>query len=166
LLTIALTGLASLGPAPADAAAGPANAPAGGAHLAVPQPIVGINSVVPPGGSMQGGFAVTVTGVGFVPGQTSVRICNVDIPPTGVQVNTAGNTLVFTAPLCTAEQTQLLVTTPTGSASTVFVYEAEGALPVTGSPMTLPITAGAGSIVIGGLALLLTRRRSPRPGRC
>ena len=166
LLALALAGLASLGPAPANAAAADVAAPTGPTHTAVPQPIVGINSVDPPGGSTQGGFAVTVTGVGFVPGQTGVRICNVDLPPASVQVNTAGNTLIFTAPPCTAGQTQLLVSTPTGSASTIFGYETEGALPVTGSSIGLPLMVGAALIVAGGLALLLTRRRPPRPSQC
>lgn len=167
LLTLALTGLASLGPAaPANAAAGDATAPAGSTYLAVAQPIVGINSVDPEYGSTQGGFAVTVTGVGFVPGRTTVRICSVDLPPASVQVNRAGNSLTFTAPPCTAGQTQLLITTPTGSASTVFEYQTPSALPDTGSPIRLPLMAGTALIVTGGLALLLTRRRSPRPSQC
>ncbi|GIG85833.1 IPT/TIG domain-containing protein [Plantactinospora endophytica] len=161
LLTLALTSLASLGPSAAHAAAGDATARTSSTLSAVAQPIVGINSVAPESGSTQGAFAVTVTGVGFVPGQTSVRICDIDLPPARVQVNSAGNVLTFTAPPCPAGQTQLLVTTPTGSASTVFGYYAEGDLPVTGNPVWLPLLAGTALTVTGGLVLLLTRRRSP-----
>ncbi|GIH19311.1 hypothetical protein Raf01_74830 [Rugosimonospora africana] len=119
---------------------------------------MGIDSVTPDEGSMRGGFTVTVTGVGFAPGQTTVRICGIDIPPASVPVNPQGNILTFTAPACTAGQTQLLVTTPTGSASTVFVYDEE-TLPVTGSQIRAPLMAGTGLIVVGALTLVLARRR-------
>ncbi|GAA5194126.1 hypothetical protein GCM10023322_57770 [Rugosimonospora acidiphila] len=165
MLALALAGLASLGAAPANAAPDDPTVPAGPVptQSVEPAPIVGINSIDPQSGSTQGGFTITVTGVGFAPGQTGVRICDIDLPPASVQVDSTGDTLTFTAPACAAGQTQLLVSTPTGEASTVFDYEAEGALPVTGSSIELPITAGAALVVAGGLALLLTRRRSPRP---
>jgi len=158
LLTLALVGLASLGPAAANAAARDGASPT---PTAVPAPIVGIDSVAPLGGSAQGGFTMTVTGVGFVPGQTAVRLCDVDRPAADVQVNSAGNVLTFTAPPCTAgAQTQLRVTTPTGSASTVYTYE-PATLPVTGGPIWLPLAAGTALSIAGVFVLLLTRRRSP-----
>jgi hypothetical protein len=104
---------------------------------------VGIDSVAPLGGS--------------------ARICDIDRPAADVQVNPAGNVLTFTAPACTpGAQTQLLVTTPTGSASTVHTYE-PAALPVTGSPLWLPLAAGTALTITGVFVLLTTRRRSPHP---
>ncbi|GIF62054.1 hypothetical protein Ais01nite_00890 [Asanoa ishikariensis] len=146
--------LMSFGSAAAGGPPGPKPTPTD-----VPAPIVGINSVSPLSGPTQGGFTITVTGVGFAPGQTSVRLCEIDIPPAQVQVNGAGNVLTFTAPPCAAGQTQLVVSTPTGSASTVYDYESEDTLPVTGGRGWI---AGAALSVAGLLVLLLTRRRSPR----
>jgi len=167
LLTLALAGLASLGPAAANAAAGHVTSPPGPTPTAEPAPIVGIDSVTPQDGSTQGGFVVTVTGVGFVPDQTTVRLCDIDRLPADVQVNAAGNVLTFTAPSCgTPGQTQLLVSTPTGSASTVYFYDAEDTLPVTGSPIWLPLMTGTALSMAGGLLLLLTRRRSPQRSQC
>ncbi|MEV4621616.1 hypothetical protein AB0J74_23265 [Asanoa sp. NPDC049573] len=156
---LALT-LTSLGPA-AAAAAHPGPTPS--ATSASPEPIVGINMVDPDFGSARGGFVITVDGVGFVPGQTGVRLCDVDIPPADVEVDQAGNQLTFTAPPCSRIQTQLLVTTPTGSASVVYAYEGAAGLPVTGGPVWPTLLAGTALTLAGGLALLFTRRRSPVP---
>ena len=156
LLALAFVGLASLGPEAADAAPGPP----GPTPTDVPAPIVGIDSVSPLSGSTQGGFVITVTGVGFVPDQTTVRLCDVDRAPADVQVNAAGNVLTFTAPPCAATgQTELVITTPTGSASTVYDYEPEGILPVTGTRIWLPLLTGTALSLTGGLLLFLTRRR-------
>jgi hypothetical protein len=95
----------------------------------------------------------------FAPGQTSVRICAVDLPPAAVQVNAAGNVLTFTAPQCPPGQTQLLVSTPTGSASTVFGYESDALLPVTGHPVGPTLTVGTSLCVAGVLVLFLTHGR-------
>ncbi|GAA1875061.1 IPT/TIG domain-containing protein [Asanoa iriomotensis] len=157
LLVLALTGLAGFGP-PATGAAANEVANPNSTQTTVPAPILGIDSVTPESGSTPGGFVVTVTGVGFAPGQTTVRLCDIDIPPAGVQVNPAGNVLTFTAPPCAAGPTQLRVTTSEGSASVSYRYYAQGSLPVTGGPVWLPLT-GIALGVTGGLALLLTRRR-------
>ena len=157
LLTLALTLL----PSAAHAAAKPIAPTAS----TVPAPIVGIDSVDPIDGSTNGGFTITVTGVGFAPGQTTVRLCDIDIAPAGVQVNGAGNVLTFTAPPCaTTGLTQLRVITPTGSAATVFYYEGEGALAVTGGAAWPVVTAGTALTIAGCLVLILTRRRTPRRG--
>ncbi|GIF47335.1 hypothetical protein Afe04nite_18740 [Asanoa ferruginea] len=163
MLALALVGLASLGPAAADAAAA---APPGPTPTDVPAPIVGIDSVSPLSGPARGGFVITVTGVGFAPDQTTVRLCDIDVPPADVSVNGAGNVLTFTAPPCTAGRTQLVVSTPTGSSSTVYRYESEDTLPVTGAPVWLPLATGSVLSLTGGFLLFLTRRRSPRRTYC
>jgi hypothetical protein len=157
---VLIVALVSLGPAAASAAAGPP----GPTPTVDPAPIVGIDSVSPLSGSTRGGFTITVTGVGFAPGQTTVRLCDVDTPPAEVEVNQAGNVLTFAAPPCgAAGQTQLVVSTPTGSASTVYDYEAEDTLPVTGAPVWLPLLTGTALSLTGAFLVFLTRRRLPRP---
>lgn len=117
--------------------------------------------LTPTSGPDTGGTKVTVTGTGFVPGQTTVKIGTVTIPAAGVTV-ASPTTLTFTTPAGPAGRTQVTVTTPGGTSGLQqFTYRGAGTSPT--PPMTppgvgAPDTGGAGSSspvnTVAGLGLL------------
>lgn len=62
-----------------------------------------------------GGTTVTVTGKGFVPGQTTVTIGGTTVPANAVNVAADGRSLTFVTPAHAPGRVQVVVTTPGGS---------------------------------------------------
>ena len=80
-------------------------------------------------GSAAGGTRVTVTGSAFVPGQTSVIVCDTTLLPDGISVAAGGRSLTVVTPACAPGERDVVVVTPGGvSAALPFTY-AEGAAP-------------------------------------
>ena len=79
-----------------------------------PIPVPTATGINPNQGPTTGGTVVTITGTGFVPGQTSVTICGIVIPVTAVTV-VNGTTLTFVTPPHAAGPCPVTVTTPGGT---------------------------------------------------
>jgi LPXTG-motif cell wall-anchored protein len=136
---------------------GPDATSVGGYTYLLAAPTLG--TVTPAQGPTSGGTDVTVTGSGFVPGQTVVNICGRVIPASGVTVSPNGLSLTFTTPSCPAGDTTITVTTPAGTSNGLgFRYNGPG-LPVTGTSTSTLLLIGLAMMGAGVLALLLIRRR-------
>ncbi|MDG4786571.1 IPT/TIG domain-containing protein [Micromonospora sp. WMMD1102] len=119
-----------------------------------------INTVDPGQGPTVGGPVVTVGGIGFVPGQTTVTICGRTIPAGEVTVSQDGTSLTFRAPACPPGDTAITVGTPGGVSNTLFFrYVGVPPLPVTGDPVRPLIGFSAAVTALGIVLLLSTRRR-------
>jgi hypothetical protein len=83
-----------------------------------------VTAAINPGfGPMVGGTAVTVTGTGFVAGQTTVTIGGGTIPAAEGTVNGTGTAAQFTTPAHAAGTVEVDVTTPGGPAGPLaFAY--------------------------------------------
>ncbi|MFY1634082.1 IPT/TIG domain-containing protein [Solwaraspora sp. WMMB335] len=135
-----------------------ATAPDAFTYAGGPAPV--IDSVDPGQGPAGGGTTVVVGGSGFIPGQTTVTICDQTIPASSVTVDSTGTSLVFVTPACGRSATTITVTTPNGTSNAIaFRYVG---LPVTGSATTSLITSGGALVVLGIALLLLARRRVSR----
>jgi hypothetical protein len=77
-------------------------------------PVPTASSLAPAFGPLAGGTAVTVTGTGFVAGQTTVTIGGRTIPAAEVTVNGTGTAARFTTPAHAAGTVEVVVTTPGG----------------------------------------------------
>ncbi len=112
----------------------------------VPPPTA--TGLTPPQGPSTGGTHVTVTGTGFVPGQTTVTIGGITIPASGVTV-TSPTTLTFVTPPHAVGPVTVTVQTPGGTA---------GPLPYTYVPVPTATgldpdhggTAGGTTVVVTG----------------
>ncbi|HEY2672161.1 MAG TPA: IPT/TIG domain-containing protein [Rugosimonospora sp.] len=116
-----------------------------------------IGSLDPNQGPTGGGTTVTVTGNGFVPGQTSVSICGRQIPAGSVTVDPSGLSLTFLTPPCQAGSTTVTVTTPAGTSNGLTFRYVGGSLPVTGTPIALYLAAGLLMLGAGSASLILAR---------
>jgi hypothetical protein len=115
-----------------------------------------IDAIDPDEGPTSGGTTVTVTGSGFVPGETAVTLCGVTRP---AEVSADGASLTFVTPVCAAGAAELVVTTPAGTASGVTFRYLAGGLPATGDFVVPMVLLGLLLTGAGVLALLATRRR-------
>ncbi|MDG4773847.1 IPT/TIG domain-containing protein [Solwaraspora sp. WMMD792] len=121
-----------------------------------------IDSVNPGEGTAAGGTTATVSGTGFVPGQTRVTVCGQTLGPAVVTVSGAFNVLTFPTPACEAGETTISVSTPAGTSNEIaFRYIGEGP-PVTDEPGDgtsddgLPVTGRTlGPLVVSGLLAIL-----------
>ncbi|WFE22598.1 IPT/TIG domain-containing protein [Solwaraspora sp. WMMD937] len=121
-----------------------------------------IDSVNPGEGTAAGGTTATVSGTGFVPGQTRVTICGQTLGPEVVMVSGAFNVLTFPTPACEAGETTISVRTPVGTSNEIaFRYVGEGP-PVSDEPGDgtsddgLPVTGRTlGPLVVSGLLAIL-----------
>ncbi|ROO52276.1 hypothetical protein EDC02_7193 [Micromonospora sp. Llam0] len=121
-----------------------------------------IDSVNPGEGTTVGGTTATVSGTGFVPGQTRVTVCGRTLGPAVVTVGGAFNVLTFPTPACEAGATTISVSTPAGTSNEIaFRYVGEGP-PVTDEPGDgtsedgLPVTGRTlGPLVVSGLLAIL-----------
>jgi hypothetical protein len=82
-----------------------------------------IESMVPPQGPTSGSTKVTITGTGFVPGQTTVTIGGITVPAASVTVAPDGHSLAFSTPAHPNGPVTVTVTTTAGtSAPRTFTY--------------------------------------------
>jgi large repetitive protein len=126
-----------------------ATAPTTGIQCA-PIPVPTATGINPNQGPTTGGTTVTITGTGFVPGQTSVTICGIVIPVTAVTV-VNGTTLTFVTPPHAAGPCDVTVTTPGGTTGPLtFTYIPVP--PVITSPGNGDTTSGTPPIVGTGTA--------------
>ncbi|RKR86273.1 IPT/TIG domain-containing protein [Micromonospora pisi] len=119
-----------------------------------------IAAIAPDQGPTSGGTTVTVTGSGFVPGQTTVTICNRTVSGGAVAVNPNGLSLTFIAPACAKGDATVTVTTPAGTSNGVTFRYVYAGLPVTGVPAGTLFAIAVTLIGAGAIALTLMRRRS------
>lgn len=118
----------------------------------VPAPPV-IDAITPGSGGTGGGTTVTVTGSGLVPGATSVVMCDVTVPASGVQVNSSGTRASFVTPPCAAGTVSVTLITPGGTAGARFTYT--DARPASSSRGTAGWRlASTGADVITGLSVV------------
>jgi hypothetical protein len=83
-----------------------------------------IDLLFPDHGPARGGTTVTVTGIGFVPGGTSVTICGKTIPEREVTVVAGGRSLTFVTPPCGTGSTPIVTVTALGvSDGVTFRYD-------------------------------------------
>ena len=105
------------------------------------------SSLDPESGPTAGGTEVTVTGTGFVPGRTTVRIGDERVPASAVEVADDGRSLTFSTPAGPAGTLGVIVTTPYGSTEPLefrFVAGARSKLAATGPTSLSSLAAGAG----------------------
>ena len=125
-------------------------------------------------GEASGGALVTLTGSGFVPGRTAVRVGTTVVPASRVAVLSATR-LAFRTPAHAAGKVAVSVTTPTGtSTGLTFTYTAvrtatavagrTTTLSSTGVPVTL-LTEAAALLLLAGTTALAVARRRPARGR-
>lgn len=91
-----------------------------------------VTAVTPSSASVDGGTQLTVTGSGFVPGQTRVDVGR-GAPASAVTV-LSPTRLTFAAPEYAVRQTDLSVTTPNGTSGTIKFYY----VPPPGTPVGVP----------------------------
>ncbi len=91
-----------------------------------------VTAVTPSSASVDGGTQLTVTGSGFVPGQTKVDVGR-GAPASAVTV-LSPTRLTFAAPEYAVRQTDLSVTTPNGTSGTIKFYY----VPPPGTPVGVP----------------------------
>jgi hypothetical protein len=123
-----------------------------------------VGSIDPDQGPAAGGTLVTVTGTGFVAGQTSVVICDVVIPPEQVEVSADGTSLSFVTPACAPGTSAVVVVMPDGASAPVRFEFLGERLAATGDPLTGLLVAGAGLLATGAALLLVTWRVGRRAG--
>jgi hypothetical protein len=123
-------------------------------YLAVP----GAAALSPTDGPTGGGQTMTITGSGFIAGQTTVTIGGVTIAAGDVTV-TSPTSLTFVTPAHAAGTVDVTVTTAGGTSDTLaYGY---GELPFTGASTAGPIALGVLLLLVGAAALALGRRRRP-----
>ncbi|GIJ24716.1 IPT/TIG domain-containing protein [Micromonospora lutea] len=124
-----------------------ATAPDGFTYVAAP-PTAG--SITPNAGPQSGGQAVTITGTGLVPGDTTVTFDGV--PATDVTVNPGGTSLTAVTPPGAVGPAVVVVTTGGGTAAPLdYTYLADGsAANVTGLTPTSGPTSGGTTVTITG----------------
>jgi len=107
-------------------------------------PPLTISSVSPVSGSTLGGTSVTITGTGFVSGATSVKFGGVDA--SNISIDSSTN-ITCTTPALSVGLFNVTVTTPGGSATNAFTYQAA---PISNIcfPAGTPITCNQGTIPI------------------
>jgi hypothetical protein len=107
-------------------------------------------TIAPDAGPQSGGQPVTITGTGFVPGDTTVTFDGV--PATGVVVDPAGTSLTAVTPAGAVGPAVVVVTTPGGSADPLeYTYLADGSgAVVTGLAPTSGPTTGGTTVTITG----------------
>ena len=118
-----------------------------------PQPPVALQ-LNPTSGPVTGGQTVAVTGIGFVPGQTTISIGGVVVPAAGVAVSSP-TALTFTTPAHAAGPVDVTVTTPNGTSSPALQYTYETGPITTGTPTTLGLNPTSGP-VDGGQTVAIT----------
>ncbi len=89
-------------------------------------------------GPTAGGTKVTITGSGFLPGETTVTIDDDVIPADQVDVADDGMSLSFTSPAHDAGDVEITVTTPGGTTSPPLTYA-----------YASPTTSGTGTVGTG-----------------
>lgn len=117
-----------------------------------------VDSIDPDQGPAAGGTLVTLSGSGFVAGQTSVVICDVTIPPDQVEVSGDGSSLTFVTPGCAPGTSGVVVVTPDGASAPVGFEFLGESLAATGGSLTGLLAAGAGLLATGAVLLLVTWR--------
>ncbi|MEU1883975.1 IPT/TIG domain-containing protein [Micromonospora rifamycinica] len=124
-----------------------ATAPDGFTYVAAPPTAA---SITPDTGPQAGGQPVTITGTGFVPGDTTVTFDGV--PATGVTVAPGGTSLTAVTPPGAVGPAVVLVTTDAGTAAPLgYTYLADGsAADVTGLTPTTGPTSGGTTVTITG----------------
>ncbi len=149
------TAPATTAPATSAAATSAASAPSGGVPSA--------SGATPVSGTTAGGAVVTVTGSGFVPGQTTVTIGGTTIPASAVTVVNA-TTLRFTTPAHAAGAVPLVVTTAGGTSQALTYTYLAGIgstgteLAATGTPAGPLLGLAALLLIVGAVTLQLARR--------
>lgn len=103
-----------------------------------------------------GGTTVTVTGSGFVPGETTVLVCGVVIGAGDVAVTADGTALSFVAPACDPGTTEVVIATGGGTVGVPVTYFASGVLaageePGTGTGSGTASRSGSGVLAATGL---------------
>ncbi|MEU4555339.1 IPT/TIG domain-containing protein [Micromonospora violae] len=127
-----------------------ATAPNGFTYVAAPPSAA---SITPNAGPQSGGQTVTITGAGFIPGDTTVTFDGV--PATNVTVNTGGTSLTAVTPPGAVGPAVVVVSTGGGTAAPLdYAYLADGsAATVTGLNPTTGPTAGGTTVTITGTGL-------------
>ena len=117
--------------------------------------------LAPDQGPTTGDTAVTVTGTGFVPGQTSVTIGGVQVPSTSVTVNSS-TSLTFTTPAHAAGPASVTVSTSQGTSTPAlgFYYNSFSCILTGANAATVTVDAAVGpatallpanfSVTVGG----------------
>lgn len=127
-----------------------------------------VASIDPASGPASGGTVVEVTGEGFLPGQTTVSICNVTIAAGEVTVNEEGTTATFVTPACAAGEAQVVVSTVGGASSPqAYTYTAAAtpaaSLSNTGNNVPVLLLGGiAALLVILGAVIIVIRVRKKK----
>ncbi|MEQ4299916.1 IPT/TIG domain-containing protein [Plantactinospora sp. B6F1] len=108
------------------------------------------SAIDPDSGPQSGGQTVTITGTGFVPGDTTVTFDGV--PATNVTVAPGGTSLTAVTPANPIGPATVIVTTPGGSATPLdYTYLADGSgAVVTGLDPTSGPTSGGTTVTITG----------------
>ncbi|MFG1926787.1 IPT/TIG domain-containing protein [Cryptosporangium sp. NPDC048952] len=110
-------------------------------------------SLSPSSGKQSGGTPITVTGTGFVPGNTTVTVGGA--PATVTNVSADGNSLTYTAPAKPVGQADVVVTSAGGSSSALkYTYLADGSDATANAPDPASgFTAGGNTVTITGSGL-------------
>lgn len=110
-------------------------------------------SITPNHGPQSGGQTVTITGSGFVPGETTVTFDGT--PATNVVVATGGTSLTAVTPAGAVGPASVVVSTPGGSAAPLgYTYLADGSgATITGLSPTSGPTTGGTTVTITGTGL-------------
>ncbi|MBF9134372.1 IPT/TIG domain-containing protein [Plantactinospora sp. S1510] len=110
-------------------------------------------TITPDSGPESGGQTVTITGTGFVPGETTVTFDGV--PATGVTIATGGSSLTAVTPANPIGPAAVVVTTPGGSAAPLdYTYLADGSgATITGLTPPSGPTGGGTTVTITGTGL-------------
>ncbi|RZT79400.1 LPXTG-motif cell wall-anchored protein [Micromonospora violae] len=124
-----------------------ATAPNGFTYVAAPPSAA---SITPNAGPQSGGQTVTITGAGFIPGDTTVTFDGV--PATNVTVNAGGTSLTAVTPPGAVGPAVVVVSTGGGTAAPLdYTYLADGsAATVTGLNPTTGPTSGGTTVTITG----------------
>ncbi|MGI5152199.1 IPT/TIG domain-containing protein [Plantactinospora sp. CA-294935] len=111
------------------------------------------SAIDPDSGPQSGGQTVTITGTGFVPGETTVTFDGV--PATDVTVAPGGTSLTAVTPANPVGPAAVVVTTPGGSAAPLdYTYLADGSdATITGLTPTSGPTSGGTTVTITGTGL-------------